>query len=111
MSNACGTINVDNNTLFWVGNTLTNSPVAPKHMIKAPCGAFWLDGDVFAVVDDVITKAGTSEITQPTMLCGMVQLDAAAFTKDNGVYSLAADPVDDDDDDDEGDEGDENGDE
>lgn len=116
--NLCGMIKLDETTLKLVNGVLTAATTTEVgEVIKAPCGGFKLDSNVFGIDKGrrytVITRAGETASGVNLNVCGEIEFDAAAFeiTRDKNdiVLSLkkAAEPSKDDGEDEKGDNGDE----
>lgn len=115
--NICGMIKLDETTLKLVDGVLTTvATTEVGEVIKAPCGGFKLDGNVFGIDEGrrytVITRAGETASGVNLNVCGEIEFDAAAFeitrNKSDIVLSLKAKVVppkeDDKDDEEKGDE-------
>lgn len=117
--NICGMIKLDETTLKLIDGVLTAATTTEVgEVIKAPCGGFNLDSNIFGIDKGrrytVITRAGEAASGVNLNVCGEIEFDAAAFeiTKDKSdiVLSLKTKVVEPPEENDKGDEekGDEN---
>lgn len=117
--NICGMIKLDETTLKLVDGVLTAATITEVgEVIKAPCGGFNLDSNVFGIDKGrrytVITRVGETASGINLNVCGEIEFDAAVFEiakdKSDIVLSLKTKAVEPPEENDKGDEekGDEN---